>query len=183
MRTIDKRTHLGRRAILRGAAAAAPAAALAGAGMGITAEAAWAQGAKALTPEAMATLVKMSRDIFPHDHIGDSFYVAAVTPWDEKAAKDAVFKAMLTDGVARADADARDRFGKAYVDVAWEADRVRVLQGIEQTAFFKKVRGDLVVSLYNQEAIWPKFGYEGSSADKGGYIHRGFDDIDWLPTA
>jgi len=24
------------------------------------------------------------------------------------------------------------------------------------------------------------FGYEGASADKGGYIERGFDDIDWL---
>jgi hypothetical protein len=67
--------------------------------------------------------------------------------------------------------------------VPWEADRVVVLRGVEQTPFFKKVRSDLVVSLYNQEAIWPKFGYEGSSADKGGYIHRGFDDIDWLPTA
>jgi hypothetical protein len=25
------------------------------------------------------------------------------------------------------------------------------------------------------------FGYEGASADKGGYIDRGFNDIDWLP--
>jgi len=24
------------------------------------------------------------------------------------------------------------------------------------------------------------FGYEGSSADKGGYIERGFDDLTWL---
>jgi hypothetical protein len=28
--------------------------------------------------------------------------------------------------------------------------------------------------------VWAKFGYEGPSADKGGYISRGFDDIDWL---
>ena len=47
-------------------------------------------------------------------------------------------------------------------------------------AFFKTLRSDLVVSLYNQPAIWPKFGYEGSSAEHGGYIARGFDDIDWL---
>ena len=38
----------------------------------------------------------------------------------------------------------------------------------------------LVVSLYNQPAVWAKLGYEGSSAEHGGYIHRGFDDIDWL---
>jgi len=67
--------------------------------------------------------------------------------------------------------------------VPWEADRVVLLQGIEQSDFFKKVRGDLVVSLYNQKELWPKFGYEGSSAEYGGYIHRGFSDIDWLPKA
>ena len=49
--------------------------------------------------------------------------------------------------------------------------------------FFQKVRGDLVVSLYNQKELWPKFGYEGSSAEHGGYIKRGFADIDWLPKA
>ena len=37
------------------------------------------------------------------------------------------------------------------------------------------------VSLYNNKEVWPKFGYEGASADKGGYINRGFNDIDWLP--
>ena len=45
------------------------------------------------------------------------------------------------------------------------------------------MRGDLVVSLYNQKEVWPKFGYEGSSAEHGGYINRGFADIDWLPKA
>ena len=59
----------------------------------------------------------------------------------------------------------------------------RCCSSIEQTAFFQKVRGDLVVSLYNQKELWPKFGYEGSSAEHGGYIKRGFADIDWLPKA
>ncbi len=38
-------------------------------------------------------------------------------------------------------------------------------------------------SLYNQKELWPRFGYEGSSAEHGGYINRGFADIDWLPKA
>jgi len=55
-----------------------------------------------------------------------------------------------------------------------------LLQRIEQTAFFQKIRGDLVVSLYNQKELWPKFGYEGSSPNRR--LHqRGFADIDWLP--
>ena len=90
-------------------------------------------------------------------------------------------KVLINDGVSRLDQDARDRHKVAYVEVPWEADRVVLLQGIEQTDFFKKMRGDLVVSLYNQKELWPKFGYEGSSAEHGGYIKRGFADIDWLP--
>ena len=50
----------------------------------------------------------------------------------------------------------------------------------EETAFFQQLRGDLVVSLYNQKEVWPKFGYEGSSYEHGGYIERGFNDLDWL---
>ena len=46
--------------------------------------------------------------------------------------------------------------------------------------FFQKVRGTLVVGIYNNPEVWPLFGYEGESASKGGYINRGFDDIDWL---
>ena len=40
--------------------------------------------------------------------------------------------------------------------------------------------GGLVTGLYNQKEVWPLFGYEGESFSQGGYIDRGFDDIDWL---
>ena len=182
MRTVDKRTQFNRRSLLRGATTIVPAAALASLGMAITAAAARAQDGEALDPHCLATLVKAARDIYPHDIIPDSFYVTAVKPWDAKAGSDAGFKALLVGGVARLDSDAHDRIGLNYLSTPWEIDRVRVLQGIEHTPFFKKIRGDLVVSLYNQPEIWPKFGYEGSSAEHGGYLHRGFDDIDWLPT-
>ena len=181
MREIDRRTHFSRRALLRTGAVAVPAAVVAGAS--ISADAAWAQDAKAVPPHAMATLVKVARDIYPHDHIGDVFYVKAVTPWDAKAGKDDAVKAMVTEGVARLDQDAQERFNSNYLGVAWEADRVMLLRGIEHTKFFRTLRTDLVVSLYNQPEIWPKFGYEGSSAEHGGYLARGFNDINWLPTA
>jgi hypothetical protein len=42
------------------------------------------------------------------------------------------------------------------------------------------VRGNLVTGIYNNKEVWPLFGYEGESASKGGYIHRGFDDVAWL---
>jgi len=178
MREVDRRSRYRRRIFLQGAATAVPVVAAVGA-VGI--EDAWAVDATALAPATLKTMVKVARDIYPHDFLGDSYYITAIKPWDGKAAADPALKAMLEDGVRRLDADAKDRHKVAYAQVPWEADRVVLLQGIEQTSFFKTLRGDLVVSLYNQEALWPKFGYEGSSAEHGGYIKRGFNDIDWLP--
>jgi len=179
MRKIERRTQVTRRGLLRTGGVAVPAALVAGAS--ISPVAAWAQDAKALTPHMMATMVKVARDIYPHDHIGDVFYIRAVTPWDAKAGMDETVKATVNDGIARLDADARDRHNSDYLGVLWEADRVALLRGIEHTAFFRTLRADLVVSLYNQPEIWPKFGYEGSSAEYGGYLNRGFNDVDWLP--
>ena len=91
---------------------------------------------------------------------------------------------MINGGISRLDQDARDRHKVPYAEVAWEADRVVLLQGIEQSDFFQKVRGDLVggrACTNRKGRCGPKFGYEGSSAEHGGYINRGFADIDWLP--
>ncbi|MEA2821291.1 MAG: hypothetical protein QOJ86_3295 [Bradyrhizobium sp.] len=180
MREVDRRSKYNRRTFLQGAATAVPVVAVAaGARLGI--EDAWAENGAALTPAQLKTLVKIARDIYPHDFLGDSYYITAVKPWDGKAAKDPAVKTMITDGVSRLDQDARERHKVPYAEVGWEADRVVLLQGIEHTDFFGKMRSDLVVSLYNQKELWPKFGYEGSSAEHGGYITRGFNDIDWLP--
>jgi hypothetical protein len=179
MRQIDKRAAVRRRVFLRGAATGP--AAIAAAGFAIGPEAAWADDLRVLTPAAMATLARAARDIFPHDRLADRYYIAAVLPYDEKAASDKVLRALIEEGTARLDAEARARHGRDYAQLAAEAERVAVLQALETTPFFVRLRGDLVVSLYNQHDLWPKFGYEGSSAEHGGYIHRGFNDIDWLP--
>lgn len=182
MREVDKRPRASRRLFLRGAATAVPAAAVAA--TLLTAEAAWAADAVNLKPRTMVILAKLARDIFPHDRVPDRFYVAAVQPYDGKAGGDSDLRALLEEGAAALDEAAKRRYGgNDYLSLNWERDRLPLLQEISATPFFQKLRGDLVVSFYNQEELWPRFGYEGSSAEHGGYIHRGFDDIDWLPTA
>ena len=183
MRQVDSRIRVGRRKFLRGSATAVPAAAVAAAGIAIGPEAAWAQDAKNLNPHTMTTLVRMARDIYPHDRLADVYYVQAVAGYDTKAGQDAAFRKMVEDGVAQLDAAAQQHHRSAYLAVAWESDRVVLLQGAEHGALFQKLRGDLLVSLYNNKEIWGKFGYEGASADKGGYVNRGFNDIDWLGQA
>jgi hypothetical protein len=121
---------------------------------------AWGLETSNLKPETMATLIQLARDIYPHDHIPDR-----------------KTKKMIEDGIA----DLDKRAGKdGYIGLGWEDDRLAILRKVEDTPFFQTVRGGLVTGLYNQEEIWPLFGYEGESYSKGGYIARGFGDIEWL---
>ena len=141
---------------------------------------AWAMEAKALKPESMATLVQMARDIYPHDRIADEYYAKSVAAHDAKAADDEAFKTMMEEGVAGLNLAAKNLGASSYVTLGWEFDRVEILRGIESTDFFQTVRGGLVTGIYNDPELWPLFGYEGESASKGGYLTRGFDDIDWV---
>lgn len=143
-------------------------------------DAAWAMELTALTPETMATLIQMARDTYPHDNFDDALYAAAVKGHDETAAQDAEFKQLIEEGVAMLNTKAEEAGHVSYVDTGWESDRVALLRSIEDSSFFQTIRGGLVVGLYNQPAVWEKLGYEGSSFDKGGYLYRGFDDIEWL---
>src|SRR5690606_19192196 len=107
----------------------------------------------------------------------------AVAIIDEQLAGDADGKVTLGQGVGELDAAASALKGVPYLSIAGEQDRVEVLKSLEQAGspFFGAMRSSMITALYNQEEIWANFGYEGSSAEKGGYLHRGFDDLDWLP--
>ncbi|MCB9948961.1 MAG: gluconate 2-dehydrogenase subunit 3 family protein [Rhodospirillaceae bacterium] len=181
MRTIDKRLRVSRRRFLAsGTATAAGVGAVAGGAVVIAPAGSWAESPANLSPEAASTLLKMARDIFPHDALDDSYYQRAIGGYDAEAAEDADLKAMIEDGTAALNTRAQARHGAAYADIENEDDRVGLLHEIETTPLFRKLRADLVVSLYNQTEVWQRLGYEGPSADQGGYINRGFDDLDWL---
>ena len=100
--------------------------------------------------------------------------------FDDAAGKSADDKKLFEDGVAALDKAAMAAHGVPYAKVGWEIQRVALLKAIESGGFFQKVRGSLVVGIYNNPEVWKILGYEGESASKGGYIARGFDDIDWL---
>jgi hypothetical protein len=141
---------------------------------------AWGLEVNNLKPETMRTLIKLARDIYPHDRLADRFYAVAMKVYDEKSGSDSATKQMVEKGVAELDELAEKKHGVPYADVGWESERVGLLRQIEGGPFFQAVRGGLVVSLYNNKEVWPAFGYEGESASKGGYINRGFNDITWL---
>lgn len=168
------RTGLTRRALLARALASGTLAVI-GTGFIAAKDAAWALEVTHITPDEMATLLQMARDIYPHDHVADEYYAVAVKGYDAEDKKQ-----MVAEGVAALNAAAVAAGFPSYTAAGWEEDRVKILQGIEETPFFQTVRGGLVTGLYNQKEVWPLFGYEGESFSKGGYIERGFNDINWL---
>jgi hypothetical protein len=180
MRVLPKVVTWSRRGFMRGGgvalglAAIAPGAVAKPAADGLTAS------FRTLGPATAKTLLQMARDVFPHDRLADRYYVEAISPYEQAAGKDKVLATLIRDGVRDLDRAATKRFGKPYAQVAPEADRARLLQAMEATPFFQKIRGDMVTSLYDNKAVWPLLGYEGSSWEKGGYIARGFNDVDWL---
>jgi hypothetical protein len=149
--------------------------AISGAGFIAAPDAAWAMEVAVITPEQMATLLQMARDIYPHDKVADQFYAVAVKGYDAEDKKD-----MVAAGIAELDAAAVALGHASYLAIGWEADRVKVLKSVEKTVFFQTVRSGLVTGLYNQKEVWPIFGYQGESYSQGGYIDRGFNDIAWL---
>lgn len=129
-----------------------------------------------LSQHDQATLLKMARQIFPHDQLNDACYAPTIEELNSDAAKDPAVAKMLRDGVAHLDTvqDAK------FVTLTPE-DQIAALKKIEHTPFFQKVQSVELVALYNNHAVWKQLGYPGASYPFGGYIHHGFNDLKWLP--
>lgn len=174
MTTTSQQKGMTRRELLSRSMAAG-ASLVIGAGFVAGANGAWAMETAALTPETMATLIQMARDIYPHDHVADEYYAIAVKGYDSAEVAEGI-----EAGIAKLNEAAQAAGHDNYLAMGWERDRVDVLRAMEDDPFFQQIRGGLVTGLYNQKAVWPLFGYEGESFSQGGYIDRGFNDINWL---
>jgi hypothetical protein len=121
----------------------------------------------ALTPRAVATITAVARAMYPHDALGDEVYARV----SDKLAEATESAGMIEEAAA------------ALGDFAERSplQQAQALRAIEGSEFFELVRSTAVVEIYSDPRTWAAFGYEGPSFDKGGYLHRGFDDLDWLP--
>lgn len=136
----------------------------------------WALTLTTLNAEEGATLLGFARQLYPHDTLEDAVYALVVKDLDTEAQGDGATAALVREGVAELDRAAAGSF------VALPPDRqLAIVAEREATPFFQKVRSTAVVSLYNNELAFAHFGYEGPAFQKGGYLQRGFDDLDWLP--
>jgi hypothetical protein len=168
---IKRREFLHKSAIVVAGVSAAAAGVTAA---GLAAE--WTARLKTLTAHEGETLLKMARQIFPHDRLDDSYYMKVVEDLDIEASRKPVTGRMLRAGVANLDLSAKGKFAARPA-----AEQVSALEKIQHTPFFEKVRSIEMVALYNNPDVWKVFGYQGASYPFGGYLHHGFNDLNWLP--
>jgi hypothetical protein len=123
---------------------------------------------------ALATLTAVARIMYPHDALPDDVYARVGQNLAEVARTDPGAARTVQDGVCAL--SGRGPFADLSAD-----EQLELLKGIEGSEFFELVRSTAVEVVYSDERTWQLVGYEGPSFDKGGYINRGFDDLDWLP--
>lgn len=129
-----------------------------------------------ISAQGRAALVRLLRVAYPHPRFPDGPYERTADEVISQVGESLWHRLALTRGLESLDAAADGDF--AGLD---DATALELLRGMEDAEFFKFVRGVAVVSLYNDHETWELLGYEGPSYDQGGYLHRGFDDLDWLP--
>lgn len=138
-----------------------------------TAEADTSTEGVALSAEQVATLVRLLRVAYPHPTFPDGPYQRTA-----KSVQDADAEHLLPAGLSELDDLAGGDFGALS-----DAEATAAIERIADGAFFKLIHSTTVVALYDDREVWDLLGYEGPSFDKGGYLNRGFDDLDWLPAA
>ncbi|MDI5889623.1 twin-arginine translocation signal domain-containing protein [Halomonas rhizosphaerae] len=134
----------------------------------------WAMPLDNLGSRQGEVLLAVTRQIFPHPDLEDAVYAHVVKSLDRKAVEGALLT-TLNDGIAELDKSAGGDW--LALDDAARLDHLAPLAG---TPFFEAIRGDAVVSLYDNPLAFAHFGYEGAEGD-GGYLTKGFNDLTWLP--
>lgn len=122
------------------------------------------------------TLFAMVRTLYPHKNLPDAAYAIAVQQIEVQMAVEPNSKKIIKSGLARLDRASRGNF--AALDTE---RRHSILLEEAGTPFFEMVRKKCITSLYDNLLAFAFLGYPGSSWEHGGYINRGFQDLDWLP--
>lgn len=136
----------------------------------------WVGALSLFDAHAAETLVAAVRTLYPHDGLPERIYRRTVFHFDAMAAKAPAAAQSFAEFVDLVDGALPLPFRELS-----ESYRVQVLKGVEGTSAFRLVQRSAVRFLYDDIEVWQAFGYEGASVHLGGYVNRGFNDLDWLP--
>lgn len=140
----------------------------AGAGAALfRASSAWAQ-----SPAANSELVRLARLLYPHDGVADDVYIEIIDGISSDSANGPLLDSAMDALSAAQPGD--------WFDLDTD-EQVAAMKSVEKESFFEAIRAGVRDRFYTHPKVWEHIGYPGSSVEFGGYVDRGFDDIDWLP--
>ena len=118
-------------------------------------------------------LASVAYDILPYAELPPALYVKAAQQILDLKDKNVVV--------------GLEKLHAASHNAAWknvpETERVAILSSLQDSPFFGVVRGKTLQVLLRDPATFAVVGYGGPSIQYGGYLFRGFDDINWLPAS
>lgn len=122
------------------------------------------------------TLSLLAKDLFPHDGLSDKVYsdIAGIIISQELSSTGNY--EQIQEGVTKLN----NLSGRRDWSELDDGDRLRILSEIESDPFFSAIYNRIKGILYLREEVWQLVGYGGNALQKGGYLTRGFNDIDWL---
>ena len=123
--------------------------------------------------EERKMLSEMLRVLYPHQSFGTEIYQKAADAVIAASEASPAQKLTLQSGVKELEIAGFDKMDPKSA--------TNYVKSIEGNAFFAAVTGPGLVALYSDHDVWKILGYEGASHHLGGYVNRGFDDLDWLP--
>lgn len=129
-----------------------------------------------LSEEARRILTRLIRVAFPHPNFPDGPYERMTQKIIDASEESRWFRMALTQGLVTLDSLTEEHF----LDLSDEK-ALAVLKRISDLEFFGFIRRTTVLNLYADPEVHEALGYEGESFSKGGYLHRGFNDLAWLP--
>jgi hypothetical protein len=134
------------------------------------------QAPLALEQDVAETVAALARTLYPHVALPDTVYARVPAKIDEAAREDAEQARMIAQGVADLDGRGAEPFTQRTAE-----QQLADAKAIAGSDFFELVRSTAVVEIFSDPSTWKLLGYEGASFAQGGYLERGFDDLDWLP--
>ncbi|NQV85890.1 MAG: hypothetical protein HQ492_02310 [Woeseiaceae bacterium] len=121
-------------------------------------------------------LARMVRLYYPHDNVAGEVYAQTVNSILSAAATDSTLRNLLDAAFTALD-------GAGDIDFT-ELDaesQLAAMTQVQDEPFFTAVKFQVLARFYAHPEVWKAINYPGSSVEFGGYVDRGFNDIDWLP--
>jgi hypothetical protein len=124
----------------------------------------------------LAALVALARALYPHAQLADAPYERTVQKIVVRATREPAYWHILHDGLAELRGEAGENVASLTRDILHT-----LLVQRQGTHFFDALQTGVAFHLYDDHEVWDAIGYPGASFDQGGYLHRGFNDLAWLP--